>query len=321
MGGFLQTLGNSSAESKTIKKTSAGHKILILTAAAAIIAAACWIAALLLDDSGNLKPKPAGYTIAKNIQYSYTLQNKTNRVIEKAEFWAHAPVKQTASQRCQDLTANYPFQLISDKYGNQVLHFAFENLAPYASRIITIKANLLVSRSANPIADKPGASDLQPEKYIESDHPAIRRMAAKLQESDALKTIKAVFRWVADHVRYSGYAAQDRGALYALQHKKGDCTEYMDLFVALCRANQLPARRIGGYLCPQNTVLKAQDYHNWGEFYVDGTWQIADPQNNVLMQNQDDYIAMRIIRASADNPLGTYNRFRVKGEGLKVKMN
>ncbi len=319
MGGFLQTSGKSSAENKNIKKTAAGHRVFILGAAAVIIAAAGWIAALLLDDSGN--PKAAGYTIAKNIQYSYTLQNKTNRVIEKAEFWAHAPVKQTASQRCQDLTANYPFQLNTDNYGNQVLHFTFENLAPFASRIITVKANLMVSRSANPIAAEPEASDLLPEKYIESDHPAIRRAAAKLQEPDAIKTIKAVFRWVASRVRYSGYAAQDRGALYALQHKNGDCTEYMDLFVALCRANGLPSRRIGGYLCPQNAVLKARDYHNWGEFYGDGTWQIADPQNNVLMQNQDDYIAMRIIRVSADNPLGTYNRFRVKGEGLKARMN
>lgn len=185
-------LGNSSAENETIKKTSAGRKLLILAAAAAIIAAADWIITLLVDQPTSLKPKPAGYSIAKNIQYSYTLQNKTNRVIEKAEFWAHATGKQTASQRCQDLTANYPFQLISDKYGNQVLHFAFENLAPYASRIIAIKANLLVSRSANPIADKPGASVLQPEKHIESDHPAIRRMAAKLQESDAIKTINVV---------------------------------------------------------------------------------------------------------------------------------
>jgi transglutaminase-like putative cysteine protease len=314
-------LKNSPAESKTIKDTSARPRILILTAAAAIITAFGWIPTLRAENSGNLKSKAAGYTIAKNVQYGYTLQNQTNRVIEKAEFWAHAPVKQTANQRFQDLTANYPFQLNSDKYGNQVLHFTFEKLAPYASRIITIKANLLVSRSANPIDANPEASDLLPEKYIESDHPAIRRAAEKLQESDAIKTIKAVFGWVASHVRYSGYAAQDRGALYALQHKKGDCTEYMDLFVALCRANGLPARRIGGYISPQNAVLKARDYHNWAEFYESGIWQIADPQNNVLMQNQDDYIAMRIIRASADSPLGTYNRFRVKGEGLKARMN
>ncbi len=314
-------LGNSSDENRTIIKIFAGHKIFILGAAAAVIVVAGWILALLLVDSGNLKPKAAGYTIAKNIQYSYTLRNKTNRVIDKAEFWAHAPVKQTANQRCQDLTADYPFQLNSDKYGNQVLHFTFEKLAPYASRIITIKANLMVSRSANPVAAEPEASDLQPEKHIELDHPAIRRTAAKLQESDTLATTKSVFRWVANQVRYSGYTAQDRGALYALQHKKGDCTEYMDLFVALSRANGLPSRRIGGYISPEDAVLKARDYHNWAEFYENGVWKIADPQNKVLKQNQGDYIAMRIIRASKENPLGGYNRFRVKGEGLKARMN
>ncbi len=308
------------AEQKAEKNASAWHRILI-AAAAAILAAVGWLLLLQFNQPADVRPPAAGYTIAKTIQYSYTLQNKSGRVVQMAEFWAHAPVKQTAGQRCRDLSANHPFQLLSDKDGNQVLHFTFENLAPYASRIITIKADLLVSRSANPIDAEPGALDLQPEKYVESDHPAIRRTADNLQQADAMKTIDAVFRWVADHVQYSGYAAKDRGALYALEHKKGDCTEYMDLFVALCRANGIPARRIGGYVCPESAVLKAQDFHNWGEFYVNGTWQIADPQNNVLMGSPGDYIAMRIIRASADNPLGTYNRFRVRGEGLKVIMN
>jgi transglutaminase-like putative cysteine protease len=317
----LQTLEVASAENKTIKKTSARRRIMIPGAVAAILAAVGWISYLQFDRPAEVRPPAAGYTIAKTIQYSYTLQNKTGRVVKKAELWTQAPVKQTAGQRCRDLTANYPFQLLTDQDGNQVLLFTFENLAPFASRIITIKAELLVSRSANPITAEPGTSDLQPEKFIETDHPAIRRAAGKLKQADAMQTIDAVFRWVANHVHYSGYADQERGALYALEQKKGDCTEYMDLFVALCRANGIPARRIGGYICPESGILKAREYHNWGEFYADGSWQIADPQNSVLMRRQDEYIAMRIIRASEDNPLGEYNRFRVKGEGLKVIMN
>ena len=317
----MQTLGNLSAENKTIKQISAGHRLFILSAAAAIVAAVCWIATLLLDNSGNLKPTADGYTIAKEIRYSYTLQNKTNRLIPKAELWVHAPVKQTAGQRCLNLNANYPYQLLADGGGNQVLYFTFENLAPYASRLISIKADLLVARRANPIAAGPQTTDLNPETYVESDHPAIRRAARQLQTSDPIQTIDAVFGWVATQVRYSGYNAREGGAVYALENKKGDCTEYMDLFVALCRAKGIPARRIGGYICPENAVLRAVDYHNWSEFYADGLWQIADPQNKVLMENQGDYIAMRIIRASADDPLGSYNRFRVKGEGLKVRMN
>jgi transglutaminase-like putative cysteine protease len=311
----------SSAEKKTAKIILGRKKRLIPAVAIILTAAAGWILAWQLNKPGGRRPPAAGYTIAKQIQYSYTLQNKTNRVIPKAELWVHAPVKQTAGQRCLDLNANYPYQLLTDDDGNQVLYFTFENLAPYASRLISIKADLLVARSANPIAAEPQTADLNPETYIESDHPAIRRAANQLQSSDLIETIIAIFDWVATQVRYSGYNARELGALYALENRKGDCTEYMDLFVALCRANGIPARRIGGYICPENAVLKARDYHNWGEFYGDGLWQIADAQNKVLMQNQGDYIAMRIIRASEDNPMGSYNRFRFKGEGLKVRMN
>ena len=301
---------------------SAGRRRLLIVGSAALIAAAVvWTTVLVLKRPGSGGTKSADYPTARTIQYSYTLQNQTNRVIEKAEFWAHAPVKQTATQRCEDVSANYPFQIISDPSGNQVLHFSFDNLAPYATRIITIKANLKVSAESNYLDVKPERDDLNPEKYIESDHPAIRRAAAGLRQSDAIETIKAAFDWVSQTVRYSGYAARDRGALYALEHKRGDCTEFMDLFVALCRANGLPARRIGGYISRENGVLKAREYHNWGEFYESGVWQIADPQNNVLMAQQDGYIAMRILRPSANNPLGTYNRFRFEGEGLKVRMN
>jgi len=303
----------------TEEKASALRRILL--SAAASLAAFGWALLSEFHQPAGARPPAAGYTLAKSIQYGYTLQNKTGRVVKAAEFWAHAPVKQTSGQRCRDLSANYPFQLLSDKDGNQLLHFTFENLAPYASRIITIKADLLVSRSANPIAAEPGTPDLHPEKYIESNHPAILRAAADLKRADAMQTIKEIFDWVASHVQYSGYADQERGALYAFEQKKGDCTEYMDLFVALCRANGIPARRIGGYICPESTVLKARDYHNWGEFHIDGTWQMADPQNKVLMQNQADYIAMRIIRTPEDNRLDTCNRFRVRGEGLKVIMN
>ena len=290
-------------------------------AAIVIATTGVWIIATGVYKLTFREHQGSGYTIAKTIQYSYTLHNETNRVIHAAELWAHAPVRQTANQRCLDLAANYPYQLLTDDDGNQVLHFVFEKLAPYASRIITIKAHLLVSRSANPIAAELASSELKPEPYIEADHPRIRRVAAKLRQPNALKTVDAVFRWVANHVRYSGYADKARGALYALERKQGDCTEYMDLFVALCRAGGIPARRIGGYYSPQNAVLKARNYHNWGEFYDNGTWQIADPQKNVLMQNQDDYIAMRIIRAAGNSPLGPYNRFRIKGEGVKAKMN
>ena len=310
-----------SAEGKTKKTSHVWNNSLIVIAAIIFCFAAASITTIQSDNGDAAKIEGGEYSISRQIQYSFTLQNKSNQLLKQAELWTFAPVKQTATQRCLSLQSNYPHKLLTDDSGNQVLHFTFENLAPYGFRVVTIKANLLLSANANPIPSGPWPRNLKPQKYIESDHPAINRLAHKLQTPDASKTIEKTFHWVADHVRYSGYAGKDRGALYALKHKQGDCTEYADLFVALCRANGIAARPIGGYVCPQSGILKAREFHNWGEFYEDGTWKLADPQNGVLMQNGADYIAMRIIHASEDDPMGPYYRFRFKGEGLKVRMN
>lgn len=312
---------NTTAREETGRIRYGRNNSIIVIAATALCLAAASIMTMHSDKGAAARPENSGYSISRQIQYSFTLQNKSHQVIKQAELWTFAPVKQTASQRCLKLQSNYPYKLLIDDSGNQVLHFTFDNLAPYGSRVVTIKTHLLVSATANRISTAPLWRDLNPQKYIESDHPAINRIARALQKADASKTIEEVFRWVADNVRYSGYAGRDRGALYALEHKKGDCTEYANLFVALCRANSIGARLIGGYVCPQSGVLKARDYHNWGEFYKNGTWQLADPQNRVLMRNAADYIAMRIIHGSEDDPMGPYNRFRFKGEGLEVRMN
>jgi transglutaminase-like putative cysteine protease len=106
-----------------------------------------------------------------------------------------------------------------------------------------------------------------------------------------------------------------------LKNRTGDCTEFMDLFAALSRANGIPARRIGGYVCRESGVVGPDDYHNWAEFYDGAAWRIADPQRKVFMEGPSRYVAIEIIAESPKNPMGTYHRVRVSGDGLKVKMN
>jgi transglutaminase-like putative cysteine protease len=162
---------------------------------------------------------------------------------------------------------------------------------------------------------------LQPEPYCESDDPDIIQLAEQLTAPTPDVTVKNIFQWVATHITYTGYLKQPRGARYALQYRKGDCTEFMYLFMALCRAAGIPARGVGGYVVTRNTILKPSEYHNWAEFYLDGVWHLADPQRKVFMRNQSDYLVMRIIGESPDNPMGEYRRFRFAGDGLRVRMN
>ena len=54
---------------------------------------------------------------------------------------------------------------------------------------------------------------------------------------------------------------------------------YPEPFVILYRVDGIPARRIGGYICPKSAVFMARDYDNpGGKFCEFGRWKIADPQ-------------------------------------------
>ena len=132
---------------------------------------------------------------------------------------------------------------------------------------------------------------------------------------------RSAFEWTAANIQHSGYLPQDRGTLYALTERRGDCTEFMYLFMALARANGIPARGIAGYVQRDNGVLRAANYHNWAEFYLDGRWQIADPQERVFMAGTADYIAFRLLDATAQTGVAPRHRFHFEGDGLRVTMN
>ncbi len=296
-------------------------KALLIIIGLCLCAAIVWTIKARLIDKAHLKPHEGLYTIPKQIRYSFTIQNKTNRLLKKGELWAHAPVKKTATQRCELIESSHSFDLLEDDLGNQVIHFTIHDLPPFGTRIINIKADLLLSEEPNVIETLESDIFSLPEKYIESDHSDLIRTARSLNKKTSLETAQNIHNWVSNHLEYTGYLRNARGALYALSQKKGDCTEYMYLFVALCRAEQIPAKAIGGYVCRQNTILKSADYHNWAEFFSDGIWRIADPLNKAFAKDNSSYIATRIITEAAESPMLHFDRFRVKGDGLKVRMN
>lgn len=261
------------------------------------------------------------YPIDRQINYSFTLKNKSSKAIKNAEFWTYAPVKQTSTQICETIKSSHGYEMILDDYGNQILYYVFDVIPPYGSKIITITANVKLSENSNLIVANDTSLYLKPEKHIESDNPIIVKTAEKFKNPDILKTIKKTFEWVSVSIKYAGYISRDRGALYAMKNKKGDCTEYMYLFAALCRANQIPAKCVGGYICQGNSILKPSAYHNWVEVFNKGRWKIADPQKKVFFENQSHYISMRIIGKVKENYMRNFHRFRFHGKGLTVQMN
>ncbi len=257
----------------------------------------------------------------KTLTYKYTLTNTTNRLIQGVDFFAHAPVKQTPYQQCLQIQPSPPCRVLADKVGNQILHFHFDHLAPYARQMVTVEATVEMSDTSHKEKLKDKKQWLRPEPYVESKDPLIVATSNQLRQKNTLATARAMFEFVAGHIAYSGYLRNERGARYALKYRKGDCTEYADLFAALCRAGGIPSRRMGGYIFSQESgQLDGSRYHNWSQAFIDGHWIVVDPQNRVFDRRSAEYIAMRIIDDHQDPEIPEFYRFKIVGEGVAVRM-
>lgn len=117
------------------------------------------------------------------------------------------------------------------------------------------------------------------EKYLEKDAREIREVAKKLLGSSEIETARQTMNFVTSTMQPGAFDNANHGALWALKEKKGDCTEFADLFIALCRANGLPARFCQGYILSE---VKEGDTpkHDWAEVHFSNYgWVPFDPRH------------------------------------------
>jgi transglutaminase-like putative cysteine protease len=261
------------------------------------------------------------YEVARHIEYSYTVHNRSNRLVKNPSLEIPAPVKQTATQKTIAVECSLPMSMETDTLGNQLIKITLQNLPPFSSRQINIAADLMHSEKSHRQSQVDPKFYKHAEKYIESDHSDIRRLAASLKARSELETARNLYKWVSEHIQYAGFLRNRRGALQTLRTRKGDCTEFADLFIALCRANGIPCRGVAGYVAKSNAVLTPNGFHNWAEFYAKGRWYICDPQGKRFMKYSDRYLAMHILATPEQTAATAFARFKVSDDTLKVRMN
>lgn len=88
-----------------------------------------------------------------------------------------------------------------------------------------------------------------------------------------------------------------------LSDRQGVCQDFAHVMIGLCRAIQIPALYVSGYLYngPRDQLLGAQASHAWCEIFLPGLgWRGLDPTNN---QPADErYIKIAVGRDYADVP-------------------
>ncbi len=114
---------------------------------------------------------------------------------------------------------------------------------------------------------------LAPEPLVESNDREIRTLAGRLRGSsrDPRVVAERINRWVYDSLKPRiTFGIPD--ALQVLHTRSGDCNEHTQLYVALARANGIPARAAAGLALVDGKFY----YHAWPEVYL-GRWVAVDP--------------------------------------------
>jgi transglutaminase-like putative cysteine protease len=281
-----------------------------------------WLRVALASSAVLALPAAAGAPareVRRQLRFRLTLGNPHARELGPQTLWLYLPARETPTQRLLDVAVSAPHALRDDALGHTLLELGFPRFAPLAQKTVDVAADVSMREAPREASLRDRAAWLASERYIEADEPRIRSVAAELRRESEAGTARAIYDWVAGNMTYAGYVAEDHGALQALIERRGDCTEYAYLAVALARACGIPARMVGGYVTDRNAAPRPEEYHNWAELHVGGAWRLLDAQKRNWIEPTDQYVAFRYYRAESINPLGSAHRFRVDGE-LDVRL-
>jgi transglutaminase-like putative cysteine protease len=145
---------------------------------------------------------------------------------------------------------------------------------------------------------------LSASRYCESD--ALSEEAWRLFGNTPMgwPRIQAICDFVHRHLSF-GYAAArpTKTALDAFREGRGVCRDFAHLAIAFCRAVNIPARYVSGYLGDIGVPPAGPgDFCAWFEVYLEGRWRTFDARYNVPRIGR---VVMVRGRDAADVPMVT----------------
>ena len=123
------------------------------------------------------------------------------------------------------------------------------------------------------------ADYLGPDRLVPIDGQ-IKLVSSKVGDPDgsSYQQARAIYDYVIANMSYdkSGKGWGRGDAIYACNAKKGNCTDFHSLFIAIARSRGIPARFTIGFPIGATSAGQIAGYHCWAEFYAGGQWIPVD---------------------------------------------
>ncbi len=188
------------------------------------------------------------------------------------EVWIPVPY-QNRWQKIEGISVKSPFPYLLEEekeYGNRFIYI--KKIGPLTEPV-KITVDVKVKREEV----KPTKAECKPPiRYLLSDRLVpvedFKKLAQQITKGKKtqLEKMKAIYDYVVSHMKYdkSGKGWGRGDAIWACNAKRGNCTDFHSLFIALCRAAGIPALfEIG---LPINKDGQVKGYHCWVLAFPEG---------------------------------------------------
>lgn len=122
-----------------------------------------------------------------------------------------------------------------------------------------------------------------PSRYCESDLFANDAWQLFGDTLAGWSRVQAICDWIFTHITYGDGSTAQTSGYQAYQQRRGVCRDFAHIAISFCRALNIPARYVYGYLpdigVPADPL--PMDFHAWFEAYLGGAWYTFDARHNM----------------------------------------
>jgi transglutaminase-like putative cysteine protease len=266
--------------------TPGSRKNLLLAAAFALILVS--VDLLSAKAQTQTEPHPAK---VREVEFTYhTVITGIDPKARRVEAWIPLP-REDRFQQVSGIAIDSPahVEVVEQRRGgNRVAHLS-AGVPPSGSIPITIRFKVRrleesadIEKAQANVPEPSGgafASYLGPDRLVPVDGQ-IKLVSAKVGDANgsAYEQARAIYDYVIANMSYdkSGKGWGRGDAIYACNVKKGNCTDFHSLFIALARSRGIPARFTIGFPLDEASAGQIPGYHCWAEFYAGGQWVPVD---------------------------------------------
>lgn len=210
-------------------------------------------------------------------EYCFQLARYNNRTYE-SPLTSQLPPYQISQLKSLSINGNdTPIQFKQDKFNNTYDMFN-ATLGTVSGSEVTIDLEYEITLNeiefANITDEKIGKYDQsdkifelycnKSQQFFETSNADLISLSNSIVSSgdNPVEKAEKIFNWITENIDYVT-RKDEEGALYAYNNKKGDCSEFSDLMITLLRIQEIPARKVTGFVLTNDLTAEIEEEQEW----------------------------------------------------------